>query len=117
MIRIENHLGLIEVTNSYFANMIGSAVSECFGVAGLVNTTAVQGIRSLLSKGDMPDKGVRVHSVDRQLVIDLYIAVSYGVNIATIASSIVQKVAYTVENACGLSVAKVNVFVVDMKVQ
>ena len=49
------------------------------------------------------------------LVIDLHIAVTYGVNIAAIVKSIVNKVRYTVEEATGLQVAKVNVFVDDMK--
>lgn len=49
------------------------------------------------------------------LVIDLHIAVTYGVNISAIVKSIVNKVRYTVEEATGFQVAKVNVFVDDMK--
>ena len=118
MVRIENHLGVIEVSNAYFANLIGRAVTECFGVAGMVSNTPVQGVRSMLSgAADILDKGVRVRSVGKELVIDLHIAVSYGVNIAAIAESIVHKVSYTVENACGMPVAKVNIFVAEMKLQ
>lgn len=117
MIRIENHLGKIEVTNAYFANLIGHAVSECFGVSGLVNSTPAQGLRSILLRQDIPDKGVRVRNSGGELVIDLHIAVTYGVNIAAIVKSIMNKVTYTVEAACGLTVAKVNVFVADMKLQ
>jgi len=117
MIRIENHLGVIDVSNAYFANLIGRAVSECFGVSGLVNSTAVQGIRSMISGKDAGDKGVRVRNVGDELVIDLYITVTYGVNIAAIAKSIINKVSYTVENACGMPVAKVNVYVAQIKMQ
>ena len=39
----------------------------------------------------------------------------YGMNIAAIAKSIVNKVRYTVEEATGLTVKKVNVFVDGMK--
>ena len=117
MIRIENHLGIIEVGGAYFANMIGRAVTECFGVAGMVNSTPVQGVRAMFSSREIPDKGVRVHSTGEELVIDLHIAVSYGVNIAAIADSIIHKVSYTVEEACGMPVAKVNIFVADIKLQ
>ena len=117
MIRIENHMGLIEVSNNYFASLVGHAASECFGVAGLANRTPVQGMRSLLFKRDDPDKGVKVCIVDGELYIDLYIIVTYGLNIAAIVKSIVHKVSYTVEAACGMNVAKVNVFVADMKVR
>ncbi len=117
MIRIENHLGQIQVSNAYFANLIGHVASECFGVSGLINSTTSQGLRSLFTGKEPRDKGVRVRSVGRELVIDLHITVTYGVNIAAIAKSIMHKVTYTVENACGLAVARVNVFVADMKVQ
>jgi len=92
-------------------------VSECFGVSGLVSTTPTQSVRALLSGGKLRDKGVRVRSVDSKLVIDLYIAVTYGVNISAIAASIVNKVSYTVEEASGMNVSKVNVFVEDMMVE
>ena len=117
MIRIENHLGKIEVSNAFFANLIGHAVSECFGVSGLVNSTASQGLRSIFLRRDAADKGVRVRIMGGELVIDLHIAVTYGVNIAAIVKSIINKVAYTVGAACGLQVAKVNVYVADMKLQ
>lgn len=118
MIRIENHMGRIDISNTYFANLIGHAASECFGVSGLVNSTPAQGLRSFLSGGkNMPDKGVRVRIAGGRLSIDLHIAVTYGVNISAIVKSIVNKVTYTVEAASGLMVAKINVYIADMKMQ
>ena len=61
------------------------------------------------------DQGVQVKSAGTDLVIDLHIIVTYGVNISAIADSIVNKVRYTVEQATGLTVNKVNVFVDGMK--
>ena len=46
-----------------------------------------------------------------ELIIELHISVSYGVNIAAIADSITNKVRYTVESVTDLKVSKVNVFV------
>ena len=37
MIKFENHLGAIEISQDYFANLVGHAASECFGVAGMVD--------------------------------------------------------------------------------
>ena len=114
MIKMDNHLGKISVSNIYFANLIGHAASECFGVSGLVNSTPAQGVRSVFSRREIPDKGVRVRSSGGRLVIDLHIAVTYGVNISAIVKSIINKVTYTVENACELTVSKVNVYIADM---
>ena len=117
MIKLENHMGMVQVSNAYFADLIGHAVSECFGVAGLINSSPAQGLRSLLLRRDPRDKGVRVRNAGGRLMIDLHIAVTYGVNIAAIVKSIMNKVAYTVETASGLAVERVNVFIADMKVQ
>jgi len=116
MIRIDNHMGKIEISESYFANLIGHVASECFGVSGLVYSGTKQGFRSAVSRKDIPDKGVSVKNVGGELVIDLHIEVAYGMNISAIVKSIIHKVTYSVEAACGLTVSKVNVFVASMKI-
>lgn len=115
MIRIENHLGTIEISQEYFSYLVGSAASSCYGVAGMVKSGAKQGLRSLVSRRAYADDGVRVHGDGDKLIVDLHIAVIYGMNISAIAKSIVNKVRYTVEEATGLEVRKVNVFVDGMK--
>ena len=116
MVRIENYLGIIEISQSYFSKLIGNAVSSCFGVAGMANSNARQGIRSLLKKQQVfPDQGVAVRKDPDGLNVDLHIIVTYGLNISVIVKSIVSKVRYTVEEATGLKVSKVNVFVDAMK--
>lgn len=84
MIKFENHLGAIEISQDYFANLVGHAASECFGVAGMVESTASQGLRYILKKDEAQDKGVKVRTVAGGLVIDLHIAVTYGVNILSL---------------------------------
>ena len=113
MIGYENTLGTVEISQEYFANLIGQAASECYGVAGMINST-YPGLRSALTRSDVPDKGVRVKTTDGQLVVDIHIAVTYGININAIVQSIVQNVRYTVEECTGFKVARVNVYVDEM---
>jgi len=115
MVKLENHLGSIEISDQYFANLVGNATQSCYGVAQMVGHGAVQGLRGLFSKKNYPTKGVRVRGNTDSLLIDLHIMVIYGMNISAIVKSIVNKVRYTVEEATGLSVKKVNVFVDGMK--
>ena len=115
MITIENHLGTIEISQEYFSYLVGLAASSCYGVAGMTKSGTKQGLRSMFSRRSFADEGVRVHSENGKLIIDLHIAVIYGMNIAVIARSIVNKVRYTVEEATGLTVKKVNVYVDEMK--
>ena len=56
-----------------------------------------------------------MRSIGGKLVVDLHIIVTYGVNISAIVKSIINKVRYTVEEATGLTVSKVNVYVDGLK--
>lgn len=118
MIKTENHNGYIEITNAYFESLVGRAASSCFGVAGMADSNAVQNIRSIIRQKrnqDNSDQGVVVRNENGGLVIDLHIAVSYGVNIAAIVESIINKVRYTIEEVTDFKVKKVNVYVDEMK--
>ena len=57
---------------------------------------------------------MRVTEDDGQLVIELHIKVTYGVNIAAIVRSITHKVRYAVEDATGLNVRRIDVCVDDI---
>ncbi len=117
MIKYENPNGYIEITNNYFARLVGNAAQSCFGVTRMVNANPVQTIRSAIKSRvdgvdlDTSNQGVTIKSVNGALVVDLSIAVSYGVNINAIADSIVNKVRYTIESTTDLKVSEVNVHV------
>lgn len=118
MIKYENQNGYIEITNNYFAKLVGNAAQSCFGVTRMVNSNPVQSIKSAIinrveraSELDNSNQGVVIKSVNGALVVDLSIAVSYGVNINAIADSIVNKVRYTIESATDLKVSEVNVHI------
>ena len=116
MIRIENHLGNIEIDESYFSDLIGHTVTNCFGVSGMANCGASQGLRAFFFRQKKYlDQGVRVKSVGNELILELHIFVTYGVNIAAIVDSITNKVQYTVERATSLAVKKINVYVDGIK--
>ncbi|MDO4363701.1 MAG: Asp23/Gls24 family envelope stress response protein [Clostridia bacterium] len=117
MIKYENPNGYIEITNNYFAKLVGNAAQSCFGVTRMVNANPVQSIKSAIKSRvegvdlDTSNQGVTIKSVNGALVVDLSIAVSYGVNINAIADSIVNKVRYTIESTTDLKVSEVNVHV------
>lgn len=116
MIAYETRIGTIGISNSFFSKLIGHAVSSCYGVSGMV-AKGHQKITSLLTRGDNHDTGIKVRGDVNSIVVDLYITVTYGVNINAIANSIVNKVKYTVQEATGITVSKVTVHVVGMKAE
>lgn len=114
MIKFENPNGYIEITNGYFSKLVGNAAQSCFGVTRMVNQNPYQSLKSVIkSKADIDNhnQGVSVKSINGALVVDLHIAVSYGVNIQAISDSIVNKVRYTIESTTNLKVSDVNVHI------
>ena len=117
MIKIDTHLGTIELTSGYLSSLIGHTATNCFGVVKMNPAGASQGVRATILKSDSIDNGVRVNvpKGTKQVVIDLHITVMYGVNVAAITDSIMNKVRYVIESETGLEVKKVNVFVDGME--
>lgn len=118
MINFENHMGKIEITETYFANLIGNAASSCFGVVGMAHKNTRQQLRAFIKKGQIfPDQGVGVEMRSDGLFIELHIIITYGLNISAICQSITNKVKYTVEQATGLKVGTIKVFIDGMKAE
>lgn len=116
MIKTENHLGVIELHQNFFSELIGHTVTSCFGVVGMASSSPVQNIRQKVFKhGSFTDRGVAVYVQGEEFSVDIHIVVSYGVNIKAIVDSITNKVRYTVEQAAGFKIKNVNVYVDDIK--
>ncbi|MBQ8961371.1 MAG: Asp23/Gls24 family envelope stress response protein [Ruminococcus sp.] len=116
MVTVENHIGKISVTENYLTEIVRHAVCDCFGVADVCNVNTFRSAVSSITRGKLfKPRGVKIRTdKDGGLVIDLHIKVTYGTNIAAAVNSITHKVTFTVEEAVGIDVHKVNVFVDDM---
>lgn len=117
MVKYENHLGVIDISQAYFVSLVKSAMVSCYGVAGLSHSSRKETFLSKLFGKEPENKGVTVRVKEQKLVIDLHIIVSYGMNISAIVKSIAHKVHFAVEENTGFSVARVNVFVDGMTAQ
>lgn len=114
MIKFYNPLGKVCITNDYFAELVGAAAQSCYGVCGMATGGRSDSLKTLVLGTDFPDKGVRVLEEDGQLIIELHIKVTFGVNIAAIVRSITHKVKYVVEDATSLQVLRIDVRVDDI---
>ena len=107
-------LGNVSFTDGYFSTLVGEATKQCYGVAAMAPRDMTDAGKSMVYGSDYPEKGVRVTQQNGRLVIELHIAVSYGLNISTAARSISHRVKDEVEQATGLKVARVVVSVDDV---
>lgn len=116
MVTSENHIGKISVSENYLTEIVRHAVCDCFGVADVCNVNTFRSAVSSITKGKLfKRRGVVIRSdKDGGLIIDLHIKVTYGTNISAAVNSITHKVSFTLEEAVGVDVHKVNVYVDDM---
>ena len=116
MIRHNNESGSVNVSTSVYADIAGTAASNCFGVKGMAARSVKDGLYHLLRKESM-SKGVRVEfNEDNTISIDLHIMVDLGVNLNAVGDSIISEVRYVVQNSTGTEVKKVNVYVDSMMI-
>lgn len=114
MIRRENEMGTIAVSNNVYTMIAGNAATRCFGVKGMAIRSVQDGLVHLLRRESL-SKGVLVRpNEDGTISIDLHIIIDHGVNIPVLCSSIVAEVRYMVSKETNTEVRDVNVFIDSM---
>ena len=86
----------------------GLAAAEVDGVSGM-SLGFVDGINQIIGGNKKYSKGVKIMLDGKDVVIDLYVIVKYGVRIPDIAFSIQNSVKNSVETMTGLNVKSVNI--------
>jgi uncharacterized alkaline shock family protein YloU len=101
-------LGKIEVLPNAVHSIAVQATCECYGVLGIASPHLRNGQAVILAP-ERRNRGVRVSILDDQLIIDVYVALEYGLRITAIAHSIMSNIKYSIEKMLGVPVTQVNV--------
>lgn len=114
--RFDTGLGIVEISTDVVATIAGIAAVESYGLVGMASRKQLKdGIVELLGRESL-SKGVEVREVDGELIIDLFVIVSYGTRIDEVANNIIAQVKYSVEKITGLKVGSINVNVQGVRV-
>ncbi|UMZ73308.1 Asp23/Gls24 family envelope stress response protein [Natranaerofaba carboxydovora] len=108
--------GQIIISEDVIADIVGIAAIECYGIVGMASKRFKDGIWELLKRENL-SKGVVIKSSGEKLIVDVFIIVSYGVNISQVCQNIMDKVKYTLETNTGLEVDEVNINVQGIRVE
>jgi uncharacterized alkaline shock family protein YloU len=107
---LENQeLGSVKISEEVVSIIAGLAATEVPGVAGM-SGGVVNGISEILGRKNL-SKGVKVEVGEKEVTIDLYLIVDYGVRIPEVAWNVQENVKNAVENMTGLKVVEVNIHV------
>ena len=99
--------GNVCISNEVVATIASIAAKSIDGVAGMFGSLT-GGFAELLGKKN-PSKGVKVTITDKDVKIDMFVVVEYGVKIPDVAWEIQDKTKNEVEAMTGLNVVAVNV--------
>lgn len=108
--RIEN--GNVKISNEVISIIAGVAASEIDGVVSM-SGGITGGITEILGMKNL-SKGVKVEVNEKEVIIDIFITVEYGVKISEVGRKVQENVKKTVENMTGLKVKAINVNIQDV---
>ena len=113
---INNENGNIEVSNDVIATIVGGAATEIFGIVGMASRKQVRDGLNEILKRDNYAKGIEVRQERDQVIIDVYIIVSYGIKITEVSKNVQERVRYQLKSTLGIKASSVNVFVQGVRV-
>ena len=101
-------LGRITISSGAIAQIVAETALECYGVVGMKGS-----LRGRIARGKAARaRGIAIRRDDEGgVTVDLHVVVAYGLNLAEVASSVRNRVAYEVERLTGLPVLAVEVHV------
>ena len=101
-------LGKIEVLPNAIHSIVVQATTGCYGVLGIASPRLHNG-RAIILPPEQSNQGVHVQTVNDRLIIEVYVALEYGLRISEVAHNIMSSVKFSTEKMLGVSVAHVNV--------
>lgn len=104
----EENIGVVKISDEVVSVIANIAAEEINGVSDLQSLTG-NNISQLLKGKKVSGKNVKVTLNEDYAIIDLNLAVEYGVKIPEIVSAVQENVKKTVETMTGLKVSSVNV--------
>ncbi len=106
-----SELGRVAITGDAVAQIVGLTAAECYGVVG---TTTTGRLGRLLAR-DRTTRGIEVSGDEHGLSISLHVVVEHGLNLAEVASTVRNRVAYEVGRMTGLEISAVEVHIDAVK--
>lgn len=99
--------GNIQIAEEVIASLAAATALETDGVGGLLSAN----VSDLVGGKKLTAKGVRVEMEEDALVLNLFVTIRYGCEIAGVAGKVQQAVVGALEGATGFKVRAVNVHV------
>ena len=115
-IKDESTLGVVRISDEVVSVIAGIAADEIQGIVEIPHGVSSNISQILKGKKASSGKAVKVTLEEDKAIIELNVAVEYGMRIPEVVASVQENVKRTVEAMTGLKVDKVNVNVQNIYV-
>ena len=105
-VELSTQFGRISISSDAIAHIVAHVIRESYGVVGMA------GPKWLPARST---RGIEVGHDGDAVTIALHVVVEYGLNLAEVASTVRNRVAYEVERLTGLPVRVVEVHIEDVR--
>lgn len=106
---LRNSLGTVTISDTAIASISSISALKVPGVVD-IKSGLVDSIAGIFSSKTL-EKGVKVQITEKDVSIDIYIMVSFGVDISDVAWQVQEGIRDSVEKMTGLTVKDINVIV------
>ena len=97
-----------------YADMVGNAALECYGVVGMAEIDQEAGVARLLPSARIR-KGIDVAACDGRVTIDMHVIVEQGVNMASVVRNLTSSVTHLVKQIAELQSVDVKVHIEGLR--
>ena len=112
----ESAIGIVKISDEVVSVIAGIAADEIQGIVEIAHGVSSNISQILKGKKASSGKAVKVTLEEDKAIIELNVAVEYGMRIPEVVASVQENVKRTVEAMTGLKVDKVNVNVQNIYV-
>ena len=113
--KVNTKYGQVDVSNRVISIIVGNAVTDVFGVAGLAPRHPLrENLMILLNKNNY-QQGVHIKQVKGEVEVQVSIIVGFGMKISEIGKNVQDRIKYNLELMLSVSPSIVNVIVQDVK--
>jgi uncharacterized alkaline shock family protein YloU len=108
--------GGINIANDVLSDLSGYAALESYGIVGMASPSLRDGVAQLLPAQKLR-RGVKVTATEDGIMVDLYVVIEFGTNLAEVSHNLANRVRYVLTNTADVHVADVDVHVQGVKVR
>ena len=115
LLTTSNKFGKISINAEAVKVMAAHTALECYGVVDLVSRRFSDSFSRSSSQNGL-GRGVNVQIIDNLVYVELFVILKVGVNIDAVKKSLTDAVKFSLETFTGMSVKRIHVDVVGIRV-